>query len=304
MKRMVVAFIIIVVFCTITWAQMGGMMREGMHDISPIKYRQESFNEKMHISRGGQLYDNWWRTTVDTDKPDKDHPLWKKQATNKRSGYATYRCKECHGWDYQGKDGAYGKGSHYTGFEGVYEAAEKISVGELEAVLKGSTNKEHDFSKYISDDDIADIALFMKKGLVDTNKFVISDGTPVGGNLNTGNNIFMNTCMHMCHGGTGTMINFGDSEKPEFVGTVANKNPWEFIHKVRSGQPGTRMPSAIINKWSEKDIRDLLVFAHTLPKDAPKIRWYRRMMGRMGFSMGHHKSYIPVKHRGYGPIME
>lgn len=67
----------------------------------------------------------------------------------------------------------------------------------------------------------------------------------------------------MCHGGSGTGINFGDSKKPEFVGTVAYKNPWEFINKVRAGQPGTRMPSAVINEWSEKDILDLLSFAHS-----------------------------------------
>ena len=302
-KRIIIALIIIMVFFTVTWAQMRGMMRGGMHDISPMQYQQERFSEEMHISRGGQLYDDWWRTTVDTVKPGEDHPLWKMQTTNKRRGYATYRCKECHGWDYRGKDGAYSKGSHYTGFKGVLQSAEKMSLKELEAVLKGFTNKEHDFSKYVNDEDIADLALFMKKGLTDTNKLVSSDGIPVKGDPNAGRIIFMNTCMHMCHGGVGTMINFGDSEKPEFVGTVANENPWEFIHKVRAGQPGTRMPSAIINKWSEEDINDLLTFARTLPVEAQKISMFRRMMVRMGFGMCHHESYIPVKYRGYGPII-
>ena len=80
MKRIIIALIIIMVFFTVTWAQMRGMMRGGMHDISPIspiQYQQERFSEEMHISRGGQLYDDWWRTTVDTVKPGKDHPLWK-----------------------------------------------------------------------------------------------------------------------------------------------------------------------------------------------------------------------------------
>lgn len=304
MQRITIILFFMIVFSPSAWAQMGGMMRGGMHDISPIQYPQEKFNEEMHISRGGQLYDDWWRTTVDTVKPGENHPLWKMQSNNKRSGYDTYRCKECHGWDYRGKDGAYSKGSHYTGFTGIYKAAEKMSVKELEAVLRGSTNKEHDFSKYISENDIADLALFMKKGLINTNRFVSSDGAPVKGNPNTGRNIFTNTCTHMCHGGVGTMINFGDSEKPEFVATVANENPWEFIHKVRAGQPGTRMPSAIINKWTEKNIGDLLTFARTLPTEAPRIGWFRRMMGGMGFGMGHQESFIPVKHRGYGPIME
>lgn len=38
-------------------------------------------------------------------------------------------------------------------------------------------------------------------------------------------------------------LNFKTPEKPEYVGTVANKNPWETLHKVRNGQPGAPMPA-------------------------------------------------------------
>lgn len=305
MKRIIMVLIIITAFGTVTWAQMEDMMRGGMHDISPIKYPPDRFTKEMHISRGGQLYDNWWKTTINTPKPEGNHPLWKTQTTNKRNGYSTWRCKECHGWDYRGKDGAYSKGSHYTGFKGVLQSSKKMSIKEFEAVLKGSTNKEHDFSKHISDNDIADLALFLKEGIVDTRNIINTDATPLGGDINAGQGIFMRTCTHMCHGGTGTMINFGDSEKPEFVGTVANKNPWEFIHKVRMGQPGTRMPSTVINEWTEKELSDLLTFARTLPKDKQKISWFRRMMGGMGFGMGHHQETLtPLEYRGYGPIIE
>lgn len=305
MKRIIMVLIIITAFGTVTWAQMGDMMRGGMHDISPIKYSPDRFTKEMHISRGGQLYDNWWKTTVNTLKPEGNHPLWKTQTTNKRNGYSTWRCKECHGWDYRGKDGAYSKGSHYTGFKGVLQSSRKMSIKELEAVLKGSTNKEHDFSKHISDNDIADLALFLKEGIVDTRNIINTDATPLGGDINAGQGIFMRTCTHMCHGETGTTINFGDSEKPEFVGTVANKNPWEFIHKVRMGQPGTRMPSAVINEWTEKELSDLLTFARTLPKDKPKISWFNRIMGGMGFDMGkhHQETLTPLEYRGYGPII-
>ena len=64
--------------------------------------------------RGGLLYDKWWKP-VGADAPEDDHPLWATQSTNERSGGDTWRCKECHGWDYQGADGAYGDGSHFTG---------------------------------------------------------------------------------------------------------------------------------------------------------------------------------------------
>jgi len=125
MKRITIALSILAVFTTTAWSQMRGDMRgRSSQQIFPQQYSQEQYdklNELMRESRGGQLYDNWWKTTIDTEKPKKDHPLWKEQSTNKRSGYDTYRCKECHGWDYRGKDGAYGKGSHYTGFKGTLQ---------------------------------------------------------------------------------------------------------------------------------------------------------------------------------------
>jgi thiosulfate dehydrogenase len=300
MKKVAVLLFILIVASNVALAQMG----RGMHDVTPVEYSQQQFTEDMRISRGGQLYDDWWKATVDTGKPKGDHPLWETQTGNKRNGYSTYRCKECHGWDYRGKDGAYGKGPHFTGFSGVYPASQKMSITELEAALKGSTNKDHDFSGMLSNADIADLALFMKKGIIDMTGLINTDGIPVSGNPRTGSRIFMNSCTHMCHGHNGTAINFGDEEKPEFVGMVANKNPWEFIHKVRSGQPGTRMMSAIIYKWSNRDILDLLSYARTLPKDAPEAGWFTRMMRGMGMGKGHHEWFIPEGSRGFGPLME
>ena len=237
-------------------------------------------------------------------KPEGDHPLWKTQNSNKRNGYSTYRCKECHGWDYRGKDGAYSKGSHFTGFIGIYSASQNKSISELEAALKGSTNTDHDFSGMLSNTDIADLVLFMKKGIIDMTSLINRDAVPARGNQRTGSEIFITSCTHMCHGHNGLAINFGDEKKPEFIGTVANKNPWEFIHKIRSGQPGTRMASAIIFRWSNNDILDLLSYARTLPKAVPEQGWFNRTMRWMGMGKGHHDWFIPDGSRGFGPIME
>lgn len=306
MKITIISIIglIIIGLVSYTVAQMGhGMMRggqmmEGMHDHSPVQYNPDFYSEDMRISRGGQLYDNWWKTTTTTVKPVDNHPLWSQQNVNKRKGYSTYRCKECHGWDYKGKDGAYAKGSHYTGFSGVYEASQKKSVQELEGALKGSTNKEHDFSRYLSKEDISDLALFLKKGLINTDRYLDKKGNPIGGDVNSGAYLFNTNCAHMCHGGSGTMINFGKPDKPEFVGTIANKNPWELIHKVRSGQPGTKMISAIIDKWSDKDILDIAAYTRTLPKDLIEAKKFEGHM--MSGEMGHHQSGIDT--RGFGPF--
>ena len=267
MKKIAIALSILAVFSMTAWSQMeGGRMGGPPVYSQPYSPEQDAYlNELIHISRGGQLYDNWWKATDDTAKPEKNHPLWKEQSTNQRSGYDTYRCKECHGWDYLGKDGAYGKGSHFTGFKGVYEAGQKMSIEELQSVLG-------------------------KKA--------------VGGNERTGSYLFRRNCAHMCHGMAGVAINFGDAEKPEFVGTIASDNPWEFIHKVRAGQPGTRMPSAIINEWSEKELLDLLSFARTLPKDVSEIGSWSRFRGGMGHRGMMHGDYSPGSGRGFGPSME
>jgi thiosulfate dehydrogenase len=83
------------------------------------------------------------------------------------------------------------------------------------------------------DADIADLAIFSRRVLLDTTSLVNDSGVPKGGNTRTGSYIFRRNCTHLCHGVAGTAINFGEADKPEFVGTIANENPWEFIHKVR-----------------------------------------------------------------------
>jgi thiosulfate dehydrogenase len=293
------ALFLIIVFAFISLVYAAGT---GTH--APMRYDPDKFTEEMHISRGGQLYDNWWSTTVDTPKPEGDHPLWKRQNSNKRSGYATYRCKECHGWDYKGKDGAYGKGSHYTGFVGVFDASLRMTVKELEAVLRGSTNSEHDFSAFLKKEDISDLALFLKKGVIDMGKYIYRDASPIGGDLTRGQLLYTKTCMTECHGPRGMAINFGDEGNPVFIGTVANKNPWEYLHKARAGQPGTRMSSGILNKWKEENIRDILAYSQTLPTDRPEPRWYDPFLKMIGRVREEPRSRVLEKYRGFGPKLE
>jgi thiosulfate dehydrogenase len=222
------------------------------------------------IAKGGKLYDKWWKVAPGATEPKDDHPLWATQTTNKRKGSATWRCKECHGWDYKGKDGAYGSGSHKTGFVGVYNAASKKSQAELVAILKGSTNPKHDFSKVMDADSINDLANFLKEGLVDDAQLIdYASKKPKQANAAHGKELFQSVCA-ACHGKDGVKINFGSEEEPEYVGTVASDNPWEFLHKVRLGQPGAPMPSAIVSGWKTQDAVDVLAYAQTLPTEKPK----------------------------------
>jgi len=217
------------------------------------------------VVAGGLLYDKWW-TAAEVDEPAGDQPLWATQATNERSGADTWRCKECHGWDYKGADGAYGSGSHFTGFGGVF-AAQSSAVDILIAWLDGTTNADHDFSA-MGDAAIANLAAFLNEGLVDVSPYIDEDKAAVGGDSANGEALYGSACA-VCHGDDGRDLNFGDDEEPEYVGTIAADNPWEFIHKVRAGQPGTRMPSAIDLGWSLQEVIDLLSYTQTLPTEAP-----------------------------------
>ena len=213
--------------------------------------------------RGGLLYDAWW-AVLELDKPTTDQPLWKTQTTNTRSGADTWRCKECHGWDYLGKDGRYGSGSHATGFPGVMGVA-GTDPNQIRAMLEGSTNPDHDFSTMMDEQALTDLALFLSQGLIDDSTIVSDDAAPVNGNAIAGQTLFEDNCA-ACHGPQGTAINFAGDDEPEYIGTLGLDNPWEFLHKVRLGQPGVpSMSSGLDPGWTTQDYADMLAYVQGLP---------------------------------------
>ncbi len=216
-------------------------------------------------SQGGLLYDKWWAVSGAAE-PEADHPLWTLQDTNTRSGSDTWRCKECHGWDYKGKDGAYGEGSHYTGFPGVYDASQTQTKAQLLGALTGGTDDRHDFSPVLSKAAREDLVDFLKEYIIDDTKYINYDTKEaITANVVSGRTLYSQTC-RSCHGSDGKRINFGSREEPEYVGTLASGNPWEALHKIRFGNPGTSMPSAIAFGWSIQNMVDVLGYAQTLPK--------------------------------------
>ncbi len=216
--------------------------------------------------RGGLLYDNWI-TVLDVETPEGDQPLWATQTTNTRTGKDTWRCKECHGWDYKGVDGAYGSGSHKTGFMGVAQVAGK-DPNEILAMLKGSTNPDHDFSTVMDEQALVDMALFLSGYQFDASVF-IQDKKAVGGDLASGQAVFEENCTD-CHGPEGTAINWNNDAAPQYIGYLALDNPLEFIHKARFGQPGVeKMPSLVDVGISDQEYADLLAYAQSLPVSSP-----------------------------------
>jgi len=242
----------------------------GLQDVDDILAYAQTLPTEAPVAgsatSGGRLYDKWW-VEAGVDAPTEDNPVWARQETNTRSGSTTWRCKECHGWDYMGVDGAYGSGSHSTGFPGVLNAQEK-SVEDLLAQLTGGIDPDHDFS-VMGEDALTDLASFIVAGLIDVSPYINADTkAAIGGDAANGEELFNSICA-ACHGADGRTLNFGDEDDPAYVGNIANDNPWEFIHKVRVGQPGTGMTVGLDVGWSMQEVVDLLAFAQSLPVEAP-----------------------------------
>lgn len=185
------------------------------------------------IVHGGRLYDKWW-TDTRLSPPDSTHSAY---VSGKKSGSTTWRCKECHGWDYRGKDGAYEKGSHYTGIKGIHEASGK-PVKDILAIL---TNKRHKFGDVLGNKDLEAIASFVSEGQIDMTKLISYESKDSNGDSKRGSSSYQKHCAD-CHGIKGDALNLAhDKNKTIYIGTISNKNPWETLHKIRFGHPGAVM---------------------------------------------------------------
>ena len=210
------------------------------------------------ISRGGQLYDKWW-AVLELDPPEETHPAY--PAEGKKSGATTWRCKECHGWDYKGVDGAYAKGSHYTGIKGV-RGVEGIDPATIRDIIVDET---HGFTyETMPRGAIEKLALFLSLGQVDMDRYIDRATKVAHGNTTRGAQFYQTICAN-CHGFDGKEINFKDADNPEYVGTVGQKNPWESLHKIRFGQPGVGMVSLSVLDIQEQV--DILAYTQTLPAE-------------------------------------
>jgi cytochrome c553 len=209
------------------------------------------------IVKGGRLYNNWMHET-DQEAPKGDHPLY--PASAKKHGDTTWRCKECHGWDGKGTDGAYSHGSHYTGIKGTLSMMGK-SIDQAVSAVKGN---KHQLSKYLSDDDLMTLGWYLTRAqLTNEDRYIDMESKQVNGNPYKGGRIFQTICAR-CHGADGKKMNFHTAEDPEYLGTVAQDNPWEALHNIRFGHPGQQMPALIAFPLQTQ--LDILAYAQTLPE--------------------------------------
>ncbi len=205
------------------------------------------------MARGGQLYDKWYKVTGD-EKPTKAHPAYPADKKYAKKPASNWRCKEGHGWDYRGKDGAYASGKHSTGIRGINRMA-GADPAEVVAVLK---DKTHGYGAKMDDDDLQDVALFVAKGQVDFDKYIDrATKKPKGGDAARGAAYYNTVCAN-CHARDGT--------KPKDMGKSLGAqmgNPWEVMHKILNGQPDEKMPA--LRAFDRQVVVDILAHVATLP---------------------------------------
>jgi len=148
------------------------------------------------LAAGGRIYDNWWEA-LDREEPEGTHPAY--PAAGAQEGTTTWRCKECHGWDYMGVDGVYRSGSHYTGIPGINGA-----IGMDEATIASTLRSApHGYTEeMINDEELARLAAFVSRGQVDMSAYInLETRVIIAGDIDHGRAIFQTVCA-ACHGST------------------------------------------------------------------------------------------------------
>jgi len=208
-----------------------------------------SLENASSIVRGGQLYDKWWKITGSAE-PSETHPAY--QADTGRDGSGTWRCKECHGWDYVGPKGRYSSGSHFTGIKGI----EDMAGGDPAAIAASIRGEPHNYgADQIDDASMTDLANFVSQGQFDMSPYV-ADGMS-SGDAAVGEPLYATLCAG-CHGADGAKI----TEMPP-LGEISG-NPQETMHKILFGQPAEAMPALYV--FGPQVAADITAYLHTLPQ--------------------------------------
>ncbi len=222
-----------------------------------------------HFSLGGVSYDVFWSTEAGFNQND----------TNLAKFTANpnfFRCKQCHAWDYLGRNGSYiGRAPStsrprvaamnlYTWVQSktpqeIFDAL-KTSVGRRDISYDLNTydpntnfvegDKMPNLGQLLTDAQIWNIVKYLKDAIFDVSQLydaVYSGTYPTGtasfsnigkdGNATSGATYYSTECT--CHGPDGTTINI----EGHTLGVHARTKPFEVQQKVKYGHPGSIMPA-------------------------------------------------------------
>jgi mono/diheme cytochrome c family protein len=202
------------------------------------------------VANGGRLYDDWQVHTAGL-RQSLMHPAYPPKAYYANAAPDTWRCKECHGWDYKGNSGQYAKGNHATGIKGIRAlvgADPKLTLGVLRSA-------SHHYSAVLTHRDLQDLANFVSYGQIDMDT-VIDPRTGLSrGDATRGAAHFRSMCAG-CHGLEGRFV------AKRHLRKVSRDDPWHSLHNMLNGHPDDAMPA--LREIDPKVTSDILAHIQTL----------------------------------------
>jgi len=213
---------------------------------------------KADIRLGAQLYDNWPK--LKKESFGREHPLYPRK---KRWGATdTWRCKECHGWDYLGKAGQYREGRHYTGYPGVFQARSQEPGALFQKIADGGSS--HRFQNYLSDQEVWALVRFIREGSVDVRPLITPEGEILG-DPGRGQSLYNQNCLS-CHGADGEKIDLRKKRDGiQGLGWRVVSGPQQSLHRTLWGMPGGKMPAAAVKmNVSATEAADILAHVRKL----------------------------------------
>lgn len=183
------------------------------------------------IVRGGRLYDTWYKENG-RDVPAGIHPAYEGTPPKGVEPRTTWRCKECHGWDYRGRDGAAAAAEHKTATKGI-QALIGADPNEIAAKFGDA---RHGYAGLLSPRDRFDLANFVARGQFDMDEVIDRTSHKSRGRPERYVSHYQTICAP-CHGSDGREIR---TMPP--LGRIAAGDPWRALHGILNGHPGEPMP--------------------------------------------------------------
>jgi mono/diheme cytochrome c family protein len=202
------------------------------------------------VANGGRLYDDWQLHTGG-QRQALAHPAYPPKAYYANAANETWRCKECHGWDYKGDQGQYAKGNHATGIVGIRAMADS-DPGRTLAVLRGTS---HHFGAVLKHRDLQDLANFVSYGQVDMDTVIDPKTGLSRGDAAKGQPHYRTMCAG-CHGLEGHFV------AKRHLGKVSRGDPWHSLHNMLNGHPDDTMPA--LRELDRNVTKDILAHIQTL----------------------------------------
>jgi len=220
--------------------------------VNMLAYLQtlRSLNLVASVANGGRLYDDW-QVHTGGQRQALPHPAYPPKAYYANAVNETWRCKECHGWDYKGDQGQYAKGNHATGIKGI-RALVGADPAKTMAVLRATS---HYFGAVLKHRDLQDLANFVSYGQIDMDTVIDPKTGLSRGDAAKGQPHYRTMCAG-CHGLEGQFV------AKRHLGKVSRGDAWHSLHNMLNGHPDDTMPA--LRELDPKVTKDILAHIQTL----------------------------------------